>query len=290
MRSVRPLACLLVLTLLAGPGCGAPMQTSYVGQSQSVDSAPDKQEGEARRIILEADVTLAVESVEKLEKQLPEQLAAFSGFVSRAVVDRTDGRRPSATWVVRIPTARCTEFLAVIAGLGAVEKMQQTTQEVTAEFVDLEARIANAKRLEQRILELLAKSRDELKEVIVVEQELARVRGEIERAEGQRRFLENRTSLATVTIHAEQRERYVPPQAPTFFHRVAATWQMSLDALRELVEAILLLIVSLTPWLLSALPVAVVVYFTARLIWKRSLAVGINHRGTEGTELGRGGR
>lgn len=263
------LAYWLVLSLLVGPGCGAPIQTSYVARTNSTAGPAPKQEDEARRIIVEADVSLAVESLDSLERQLPDQLAAFSGFVARAVVDRTDGRRPAATWVVRIPTSRCSEFLAVIAGLGAVEKLQQTTQEVTAELVDLEARITNAKRLEQRILELLDKSRDELKEVIVVEQELARVRGEIERAEGQRRYLENRTALATVTIHAEQRERYVPPQAPTFVNRVTATWQTSLEALRQLAEAILLLVVSLTPWALSALPFAAAIYIGTRLAMKR---------------------
>lgn len=271
-------ASLLVVMFFTAAGCGAPVHTSYVAQSGDTSSSAPPQEQDARKIIVEADVTLAVESLDAFERRLPEQLASFSGFVARAVVDRTDGRRPFATWTVRIPTARCAEFLDAIAGLGAVEKLQQTTQEVTAEFVDLEARIANAKRLEQRILELLANSRDELKEVIVVEQELARVRGEIERAEGQLRLLQNRTSLATVTIHAEQRERYVPPQAPTFADRLAAAWQMSLDSLRELAEAILLLVVALTPWALVALPAAGLFFGILRWSLRRRTVVPVAPR------------
>ena len=92
--------------------------------------------------------------------------------------------------------------------------------------------IANKKRLEERIEELLQKP-GELKDLIEVELELARVRGEVEQLDGWLKFLQNRTSFTTITITAVEQRNYVPPQAPTFVSRIQSTFQASLETLLQ---------------------------------------------------------
>ena len=125
-----------------------------------------------------------------------------------------------------------------------------SAQDVTEEFVDLEARIANKKRLEERIVELLKDSSDKIKDVIEVERELARVRGEIEQMEGRLRYLTNRTELTTVTISAREVREYVPPEALKFVGRVAQAWGNSLLSLKVLGENVAVTLVYTFPWLL----------------------------------------
>jgi hypothetical protein len=72
---------------------------------------------------------------------------------------------------------------------------------VSEEFVDLTARVANAHRLEDRLVELLRTRTGKLQDVLTVERELARVREEIERMEGRLRFLKSSAQLSTLSVN-----------------------------------------------------------------------------------------
>lgn len=226
-----------------------------------------------RKIIYEAQVTLVVEDFSKTEREVPELVKQHSGYSAEVEVDRTQGERLSGRWVVRIPVDRYDAFLGAISKLGVPEIFNQTAQDVTEEYVDLEARIANKKRLEERILQLLEESQGAIKDVIEVERELARVRGEIEQMEGRLRFLENRTALTTVTISAVEWQSYVPAQAPTFLGRIDQAWGSSLISLRRFGEHLAVGIVFVFPW------VVILAVVLAPAIWcfrfyKRRTAAG----------------
>ena len=81
--------------------------------------------------------------------------------------------------------------------------MNVAAEDVGEEFTDITARVANAHRLEQRLIDLLATRTGKLPDVLDVERELARVREEIERMEGRLRYLKTQvaTSTLTVTVH-----------------------------------------------------------------------------------------
>ena len=254
-----------------GDSANSDSSTSDRGGGKAIQPEAETSKGSAgatsaratRKIIYEAKLTLVVESLKTFEERLPQLIERNDGFIGEATVDRTQGRWLSGTWIVRIPVDRYDGFLKDVAELGNVVRLNQTSQDVSAEFVDVEARIANGRKLEQRILELLQRQGGEIKDVIVVEQELARVRGEIERAEGRKRFLENRTSLTTVTLRAEQRENYTPPKEPTFFGRVADVWNGSIHAIVVVAQGLMLGVVFFAPWLaiLIGLIVAIRVAF-----------------------------
>jgi hypothetical protein len=91
--------------------------------------------------------------------------------------------------------------------LGKVEHSSVSAEDVGEEFVDISARVANAKRLEERLITLLATRTGKLEDVLRVERELARVREEIERHEGRIRYLTTRVAMST--IHANVHEK--PP-------------------------------------------------------------------------------
>jgi Domain of unknown function (DUF4349) len=210
---------------------------------------------EPRKIIYEAEISLVVDDVSGTEAQVAKLLQQFGGYVAESKVDRTQGEQLSGRWQVRVPVEQFNPFLEAVSKLGVVENRHQTAQDVTEEFVDLEAQIGNKKRLEERILELLKNSEGAIKDVIEVERELARVRGEIEQMEGRLRYLTNRTDLTTVTIDAREVDDYVPPQALSFVERISQAWRGSLLALRVFGERVTVAFVYAFPWIviLSAL-------------------------------------
>src|SRR5262249_20667239 len=79
-----------------------------------------------------------------------------------------------------------------------------------------EARLASKRVEEARLLKHLTSSTGKLSEILEVERELSRVRGEIEQLEGRRRFLANQTELTTVTISIQEVKAYAAPGPPTF--------------------------------------------------------------------------
>jgi len=83
--------------------------------------------------------------------------------------------------------------------LGRVESETQSAEDVTAQYVDLNARLLNARNTEQRLTDLLRQRTGKLADVLAVETEITRVRGEIERMEAERKNLVNRVGFATVT-------------------------------------------------------------------------------------------
>ena len=106
----------------------------------------------------------------------------------------------AATLELRIPSARFDEAVNGLSPIGKVESVNVTVEDVGEEYVDVAARVANARRLEQRLVELLANRTGKLSDVLRVERELARVREEIERYEGRIRYLRSRASISTLSV------------------------------------------------------------------------------------------
>ncbi len=222
-----------------------------------------------RKVIYNASIDLVVKDFAPLESEIPKLVKEAGGFLADVSINRTQGRQLSGTWQARIPVDRFEAFLDDVSALGIPENRRQTAQDVTEEFVDLEARIANQKRLEERIVQLLDSSSDEIKDVIEVERELGRVRGEIEQMQGRLRYLTNRTDLTTITISAREQRDYVPPATPSFTGRVGDAWANSLLELQRFGANVAVALVYAAPWLLLwAIVLSVPLLFIWRLIRK----------------------
>ena len=139
----------------------------------------------------------AVALVRKLARQL-------GGYVANTAMQTGRGQLRSATLEVKIPADRFDEGLGGLAPIGKLESVNVSAEDVGEEFTDATARMANARRLETRLIELIATRTGKLKDVLDVEQELARVREEIERYEGRLRYLRAHAALSTLTISAHE--------------------------------------------------------------------------------------
>lgn len=243
-------------------GKKVPSTTEAIGY-QTVNTAVD------RKIIYTASMELVVEQFDSIDKQIQQTIAQHDGYVARVNLDQMQGERRTGHWTARIPVDRYQEFLDAVAELGVPASQEQSAQDVTEEFVDLTARIANEKRLETRILELLDRPKDEIQYVIEVERELARVRQQIEQMEGRLRFLSDQTALTTVNISVREERNYQPPQAPTLGNRIASAWNTSISetstASGNLVVA---LVGSLIPLTIIAALFVLFWFAAGRRIWK----------------------
>ena len=101
--------------------------------------------------------------------------------------------------VLRVTAGKLDALVASLSSLGTIEHLRTTAGDITEEYFDLELRLANQRRLQARLLELLNRPGNKVSDLIEAERELARVSGEIEQMEGRRRFWDNRVALATLS-------------------------------------------------------------------------------------------
>ncbi len=238
------------------------MPTTLAGRESVTATAPISSD---RKIIYVADVTIVVQDFAKIEKELPSLVSSSGGYLADVSIDRSRGERRSGRWVARVPVDRFEAFLDGLSGLGVPEGRHQTAQDVSEEYVDLEARIKNGKRLEDRILKLIDERTGNIKDVTDAEQQLSRVREEIERMEGRLRYLANRTSLTTVTISAREEKDFKPPETPAFSARIGHGWSNSLASLQDSTEDFLVGAIAAAPWIcVWAIILSPLVWFVRR--------------------------
>ena len=150
-----------------------------------------------------ATLEVKADSLDTAVAQVRALAARVNGYVTNVAMQAGEQQIRQAILTIRLPAARFDDAVAALRSIGEVESVNVTTEDVGEEYVDVQMRLANARRLEERLLELLGTRTGTLEHVLTIERELARVREQIERLEGRLRYLRNRVDLSTlaVTVH-----------------------------------------------------------------------------------------
>ncbi len=151
-----------------------------------------------RQIISQASLSVEVEDVAGAVAQVRTIAETRGGFISQVATTGTPGRQRSDL-VVRVPQGEFFDTLESIKRLGKVWAENAGSEDVTEQFIDLEARLRSAHREEESLLSLLERA-DTVSNILTIERELARVRSEIERLQGQINYLSRRVDLATISV------------------------------------------------------------------------------------------
>jgi hypothetical protein len=114
-----------------------------------------------------------------------------------------------STVTLRVPADRFEEAVRRVCDLGKVDRREVTGTDVTAEFVDMTIRLANAERARQRYLELLAKTTT-VTEALEVQRELERITSTIEQLRGQINLMQHQVSMSTINVALEKPVRPGP--------------------------------------------------------------------------------
>jgi hypothetical protein len=206
-------------------------------------------------LIRRGDVSVRVDSLEPAMEALRRLAASLGGTVGNVSITAGEFTVRSATLELRIPAPRFDEAMGGLAPIGKVEHSSVTAEDVGEEYVDVRARVANARRLETRLIDLLATRTGKLEDVLAVERELARVREEIERNEGRMRWLGARVATSTVSVTVSEKAPIVGqnPGQSVLGQAFVRAWQN---------------FIGLVAWTISSLgvllPVALVLWLAAR--------------------------
>ena len=159
-----------------------------------------------RKIISTGNITVEVDDVESSVMAVEAIVDGMGGYVE--VLSRSGGDDFSrASLTIRVPQGQFASAYDRIRDLGEVLNEHQGSEDVSEQFIDLEARLNSALREEQSYLSLLGRTSN-VSEVLAIERELARVRADIERYQGQLDFLTRRVDLSTIYVEL------VPEEGP----------------------------------------------------------------------------
>ncbi len=176
------------------------------------DGAPAIRGENRPKVIKTAEITVEVPEYAPAVAAARRIVEELGGFVADGSTAELSGGALSGKLVARMPPERFDAIYNALKTVGRVEKEDARSADVTAEYVDLAARIESALITEERLQKLITEKSflDEVTALLEVERELQRVRTQIEQMQGSLRVMDNRIALSTITLHLHEPPRTVP--------------------------------------------------------------------------------
>jgi hypothetical protein len=282
---------LISLVLLAGIGCDSALDAPTVparrGASDSMSltemqpgaspramppvppqptaspQGPADEQGqiaEQSMIIRTGHAAIEVDSLEPAIAAVRALATRVGGYVAGSALEGGDERLRSASLELKIPAARWSDVIGGLEPIGRVESVSENAQDVGEEFVDVTARLTNARRLEARLIELIDRRTGKLEDVLAVERELARVREEIERYEGRLRYLRSRVATSTLVVSLHEPAPLVgAPGENILVDAFQQSWRNFIQFLAWLISA--------SGVLIPVAVLAVLAFLASRRVW-----------------------
>ena len=206
------------------------------------------------RVIQTASVTLSVPSneFEDVVDRARTIATGFGGFVVGSSASQgPDQRLVRGTLVLRIPERSYAQAMRSLAALGRVEARDESGQDVSQEFVDLEARARHLEAVERQLLGLLDEA-DTVASALAVQSELNNVQLELEQVRGRLRYLEDQVSFATISLAIHERQaELVDDDEPAW--GIVGAWRMAAHGFVTVVGWILVAAATIAPVVLLLL-------------------------------------
>lgn len=147
-----------------------------------------------------ASLTLAIKDVDAARRSLEEIVSQHHGFAARMNVSAPEYGQHSLNASLKVPASELVATIAEMARLGRIVNESQSGEEVSQEHADLVARLKTARETEARFQAILQQRTGKVSDVLEVEQNIARVRGEIEAMEAEQKGLERRVEYSTIDV------------------------------------------------------------------------------------------
>ena len=252
MKTTRKLlALLLALTMLAGCGASSspamkqemamemPMATEAAMAPGALGSAADTVAPEvdtSQKLIKRVDMDAETEDLEALLPQLLAEISALGGYVESQEIYNGS---PSATYryrhaqlTIRVPAENLEGLVQQVKGASNVVNYNESVEDVTLAYVDMETRILVLETERDRLLELMEQAKT-MSDLLEIEARLTDVRSALESINSQLRVLQNQVSYATIELYINQVKAYTKVEEQTVWQRIGSGFKKNLQNIRE---------------------------------------------------------
>ncbi|WP_373894154.1 DUF4349 domain-containing protein [Virgibacillus sp. CBA3643] len=224
------------------PQEGEESQEETISQAEDVD----------RKVIYTANLLVEVNDYQQAINDIQTQVSDRGGYiVDSSMQEGTDGESTNGQITARIPQDQFQEFIQIVEdGSSKVVESSVSGQDVTEEYVDLEARLESQQVVEERLLAFMEEA-EATEDLLAISDDLANVQGEIEEITGRMNYLENRTDLATVTINIEENNVSISGEDLN-------TWEQMKDQFMKSINVVMSVFSGIFVFVVGSLPVLIV--------------------------------
>jgi hypothetical protein len=238
---------LATISLFIFHACGGGSGNSYDSSEAVVESVPQEVYEEIslkksvdqtnntpieQKIIKTGNLSFETTDIEQTFQLIQTQVKQLNGYIQN---DRTSryGERYERSLSVRIPVTRFESFVDTLEQhVKVFDQKEINAQDVTEEFVDLQARLKAKRALEERYLQLLAKANN-IKDMLEIERQLAQIREEIEAREGRLKYLEKQVAFSTLHISFYEMVSVKHAPSQSYFNRMGRALSGGFNGLGE---------------------------------------------------------
>jgi hypothetical protein len=243
-----------------------PLDVSRLGMYAKLGPA-ESQPPTGPMIARTASLNISVKDFNAGRASMDRIVRGHQGYVSSLNISTEKGAPQSLTGKLMIPSAQLDVALADLKALGRVEQEQQGGEEVTSQVMDLDARLKNARETETQLTEILRSRAGKIGDVLEVEKEMARVRGEIEGMEAEQKQLRERIAFASIDLTlAEEYQAQLGGGASTAARQIRNAlvdgYHAAVDGLLSVCVFLLSIGPSLILW-------GLILFWPARWAWRR---------------------
>lgn len=227
-----------------------------------------------RKLIKTVYMDVETENFEELVSGIERKVEALGGYIENMNLYNGSsyygsGTR-SANLTIRIPKERLDEFVTEVSETSNVVSKNESTEDVTLQYVDLESHKRALETEQERLLELLEQATT-MEEIIAIEERMSQVRYELESMESQLRTYDNLVEFSTVEISIEEVERLTPVEEISDMERMSQGFVRSVEGLFTGMKEFVIGVVINLPYLLFVALLVVVIILIIRVIGKRDM-------------------
>ena len=233
-----------------------------------------------RKVILKGNVTVDVEDIKESEDRIRQHIRGINGFIDNASL-HTDskGEIMAIYMTVRLPQIFFDQTMLFLEeDLGKLVSKNQRSSDVTMQYVDMEARLNNLTRQETRYTEILEKA-ETVEEILQIERELVRIRGDIESLTAQFNHLKDRVDFSTIEITLRQTILATPGVTAAGFE---GAWERAITAFTVSLNLLINAAASFFVFFFAALPFTIALL--ALLLLAYSILKKRKQKGMSGEE------
>ena len=240
--------------------------------AEAGQSVPNTEQKLIKTIRMEAET----EDLDALLPQISAKISALGGYVENQELyngsSYSSYRYRNANLTVRIPAEQLNGFVEDVKGVSNVVSYNESTENVTLQYVSTESRMKALEVEQERLLELLAKA-ENMSDLLEIEARLTDVRYELESVTSQLRVLANQVDYATVHLYISQVKVYTETEEQTVWQRIGSGFKENIRDMGENLTDFFVWLVTYSPQLLLwAVVIAVAVTVLKKKIARRKAA------------------
>src|SRR4029450_11497543 len=163
-----------------------------------------------RKLIRNANVELEIISFNDAVQKITASATEERGYVATTNSQKQANGKLRGQVIVKVLPENLDRFLQKIRGIGELKNQTLGTEDVTKAYFDTDARLKNARVMEQRLIDMLKAKTGKVSDLLQVEKELGRVREEIEKMQGELKYWDSQVQFATVTISLAEKDMEEP--------------------------------------------------------------------------------